>query len=370
MNKIKTKKKISITKLFTTEIGTNINRLQLFENIGVMLSANINIQRVLEDLIKVSKSKSEKAFLNNMLINLDNGIPFWKIIEESKILNRQALALIKIGEISGTLGKNLEVVLDQIRKDREFKAKIKSASLYPGIVFFLMIIVVNVIGIFILPRLSAVYSSFNTKLPLPTRVMIWLGNFMGHYGILFSTIFISSLLLIIYFLFIFRKTKFIGQAITLRFPGIGEMIKQVELSRLGLIFSNLVQSGISVPEAFSLLADSTEYVKYQKIYQILSAEIAAGKNFSAAFFIIENLDAYIPTYPRQMLINGFNTGTLAESAKKVGKIYEKKSEITLKNVEVIFEPILLLLVWVGVLFVALSVILPIYSLVGNITEMT
>jgi hypothetical protein len=83
-----------------------------------------------------------------------------------------------------------------------------------------------------------------------------------------------------------------------------------------------------------------------------------------------NINRLIPLYPRQLLVNGVRARKLHENALKIGEIYQKKNELTLKDIGTLFEPALLIIIWIGVSIFAISVIMPMYSILGNLTDIS
>ncbi|PJA94065.1 MAG: hypothetical protein CO132_00005, partial [Candidatus Kerfeldbacteria bacterium CG_4_9_14_3_um_filter_45_8] len=121
-----------------------------------------------------------------------------------------------------------------------------------------------------------------------------------------------------------------------------------------------------IVEAINSLADATALRRYQKFYRYLSTSVNDGSSIRTSLKAYPHLKSYLPSTIQQMMIAGEQSGTLPTTLVRIGKNFETKTETTTKNLSVILEPILLVIVWLGVVFVALAVVLPVYSLIGGL----
>lgn len=342
----------------------------LFENIALMILGGLNITDVLISIKEEVKSTKIKNLIQKMDDDIHNGFPIWKAFENSGLISDHLLSVIRIGEDSGRLSENIQIVVEQKARDDEFKQKLRSASMYPAFVLILMLVIALGVGIFILPRLSGIYANLQVELPFITVIMINFGNFMGQYGVIVGPAVLIVLGLLIYFIFIFKRTKFIGQNILLKTPVIKRLIQEIEISRLGYLLGTLLNAGIPLPEALGLIRDSTTYGVYRRMYAGWLENLEKGYTLRESFDLVPGTNKFLPLYPKQAIITGEKTATLGDALVRIGEIYIKKNENSTKDLSVMLEPILLMLVWTGVAFIAFAVILPIYSLVGDITNIT
>lgn len=355
---------------FTFPWTANEERQYFFESLAEMLASGIDIIVAIDSLRQESKSPRIKKLCEELKFELENGSTIWKALETRRLLPPHLLTLVKIGEESGNLAKNLKVVIDQQKKDRQFKSALRSASIYPLFVFVLMLVVGFAVALFILPRLSSVYTSLNVDLPFITKVMIELGNFFQNYGIIAVPGFFIFLGLIFYILFFNKRTKHLGQKLLLKLPIIKRLIQEVEIARMGYLVGTLLKSGFPVVDAFNILSYSATFNLYKQLYEFIAESINQGRTFKQTFESIKKIEKIMPIYPRQLIITGEKTGVLPDSFLKISEFYERKNEESIKNIGTLFEPVLLLAVWLGVAAIALAVILPIYSLIGNLTSIS
>lgn len=338
------------------------------ENLAVMITSGIDISSAITSIKQEIKSKKMLKLLDSLEEEIYSGSSLWKSLDKVKLLPTHVIALIRMGEESGRLPENLKLVVTQQRKEREFASKLQSAMIYPVIVFSLTLIIGIGIAWFLLPRLSMVFSQLKVELPLITKILISVGNFLGEFGVVVIPLSIFLIILVIYFLFFAKKTKILGESILLRLPGIGKIILETELARLGYLLGSLLQAGLIVTDSLSSLASSTTTIAYQKLYLSLEKSIEQGNSFESSFKLYKDTHRLIPIPIQQIIVTSERSGKLPEVLINIGFTFEEKQQTTTKNLIVILEPILLIIIWLGVLFVALSVILPIYSLIGGLNR--
>lgn len=370
----KKEKKISffqkLKKVFTTEIGSGGFKKYFFESLATMLASGIDIRTILKDLKAETKNKGDLALITRMQVAIENGTPIWRVAKDEKLVAEHYLALIRIGEMSGSLPENLDTIVTQIDRDRDFQNKLRSASLYPSLIGILLFIVVIVLMTFVFPKITGVYDSLNIELPTITKVMMAIGDFFSENAAWFIPTIFTTVFLIFYFLFMHPKTKKYGQMLMFKVPAIKSLIQELELARFGYLLNSLLRAGVTFPEALKLLVESTSLYQYKNLYEFIAYYIEKGYSMDVIMEAYPNINKLIPLYPRQLLINGVRARKLHENALKIGEIYQKKNELTLKDIGTLFEPALLIIIWIGVSIFAISVIMPMYSILGNLTDIS
>jgi type IV pilus assembly protein PilC len=348
--------------------GTGEDRKYFLENLSMLVNSGTGVFEALATIQKETRSKGMRRVIDFLKEDVDSGSPLWEALKKIGIFSDSEISLIRIGENSGKLSQNLKTIVLQREKDQIFYSKIRSAMLYPAIVFSLTAVVGIGVAWFILPKLSLVFNQLKMNLPWITRALIAIGTFLQKHGAITIPAVIIFLAILIYFIFVNRRTKFLGQAIMFHFPGIKELLQEVELSRFGYILGTLLDSGIPVVECLNSLANSSPTFAYRKFFAKLKEKIEEGNSFQKSFALIEKSERMIPNPVQQMIGAAENSGKLQETLLKIGEVYEGKLDNTAKNIPTILEPILLVIVWLGVVMVAMAVILPIYSLVGGLNQ--
>lgn len=338
------------------------------DNLTMLLSSGMDMLTALSTIRDDTDSKSMQKSIDTIINKIDNGSPFWRAMADAKFFPQRTLSLIKIGEETGKLPDNLALILDQQEKERSFRSKIQTALIYPGIVTSLIIVVGSGVGLFILPQLAMVFSSLNVPLPIYTKILIGFGTFLGTYGIFLIPLLLIGLLVTGFMLFVNPKTKILGEKLLLLIPGMRSVIVQIELSRCGYIIGNTLNAGITIVPAIELLEEATTFQVYKNYYKRLKATIEEGNSFQKSMSAQKMTKRLFPRSVQQMIFAAEKSGKVPETFLRIGRIYEQKADVTTKNIAVSLEPILLIIIGIGVFAVAIAVILPIYNLIGTLSS--
>lgn len=349
-------------------MGLKKEREYFINNLAMLIGSGMNILGAVDGLMLEMHSRSMRRIVAQMKEDLMNGSPFWKVLGNSNMFSERIISLVRIGEQSGRLAENLELVAIQEEKDRILASKMRSAMMYPVLVLSLTLFIGVGIAWFILPRLATVFAQLKLELPLVTRVLISTGEFLGEYGLVAVPSILFSMLCIVYVVFFFSKTRFIGQELLFNVPGIGRLLQEVEMVRFGYLLGTLLQAGLPVTQSLSSLEEAATFSRYKKFYRQLRLSIEDGNSFQKSFEKYAHTRRCIAPSVQQLIVAGEQSGNLPKTLLKVSAMFEAKTETTTKDLSVILEPLLLIIVWLGVVAVALAVILPIYNLIGGLTS--
>lgn len=341
-----------------------------FENLLMMLASGIDVAAALSALEQSVTTKAMRRIIRAMREDVEAGASLSDAISHQDLLPTQMIDLIGIGEQSGKLIENLTVVVIQLQKDKALKGKITSAMLYPMVVLSITVIVGVGIAWFLLPNLAQVFVQLHMKLPIFTVLLISFGNFLGRYGAIVVPGVIVTLVLLALIVSTVRPAKQFAQEVLFLIPGIRDVVREIELTRFGFVLGSLLSAGLPFPEALSLLAHSTTLYRYKRFYMALRQRVEEGHSFAKSIAEYPHGRALIPIPFQQLIIAAETSGKLADTLSKIGVLSEVKTDAAAKNLSVLLEPVLLVLVSLGVLWVAISVILPLYSLIGGINNGT
>ncbi len=348
--------------------GLSKDRDQFIENLSMLVLSGMSIVGAISSIVKETKTPGMKLILERMVSEIEAGSPVWKSFDRTGFFKGYTISLLRLGEESGNFAENLKVVALEEEKDREFKGKVKSALMYPIFVLTLTAVVGIGISWFILPKLAKIFTDLKLALPLITKVLLAFGIFLSKHGLVAVPIALVVIGTIAYIVFGYKKTKFIGEAIIFSIPGIKTLLMEVEVARFGYLLGTLLDAGLPVTKAIDSLAGASEVIRYKTFYLALRESIDMGNSFQKSFAAYKGIDNLIPPPIQQLIISGEKSGNLNKTLVKVGQMLEAKSDTTTKNLTIIMEPILLVIVWAGVVTVAFAVILPIYSLVGGLNN--
>ncbi|MBN1331417.1 type II secretion system F family protein [Candidatus Dojkabacteria bacterium] len=349
-------------------IRLNLNpgdKKYFLESLALLVGSGIGIADALDSIRHEVKSSAMRMLIDEMVHDIDGGSNLAEALDKASLFPSYVINLIKIGEESGNLSTNLKVIVDRQEKESDFRSKTMTAFLYPSLILSLTFGLAVFVTWFVLPRLTNIFNSLDIDPPLLTRIFIQIGEFLDTSGDVAVPIFVAAVVSLVFFLFGFSKTKFIGEELLLRFPGVNTLIVETEISRFAFVLGTLLEAGLPIEDALRSLADIKTTRRFSRFYRKLASDIPKGDSFSQSFASIKGLNRIFPRPIQQMIISAEKSAELPGILLKLGEIYEKRLENTTKNLAVMLEPILLVIVWLGVLLLAVAIILPIYSLVGN-----
>ena len=361
MEKIKSKK-IKAWLAPIIYFGLKNKAYDFIENLSYFLSAGMSIADALISIKEETRSWRMRRVIERIESDIAEGMPLSESFANQNFFGPNIVALINSGELSGNLVKNLKLAVLLNDEDKRLKSKLNSSLLYGTIIMVITVIVGAGTAWYVLPRIAEVYSEMNVELPFLTRMLIRLGEFLAHYGYLVVPIFFLLIAMILYFLFSFPKTKFIGHFFLFHLPFVGELIRESEVTRFGYLLGNMMETGLPITEALRVLPGTTTFKNYKKMYKYLEDRISEGLS------LLDSLKAYpgtrrlFPGSVIQMLSSAEKSGKLAETLIRISTLYEAKLENTSRNLPLVMEPIILIFVGLGVALFVLATILPIYNL--------
>ncbi len=339
-------------------------KIVFIEDLQIMMKSGIAGPRALKIIAKQNKNPKFKKILEEIATAVESGKSLHEAMEPyPKIFSHIFISMVKVGEVSGNLEKSLEYLAIQLEREADLKSKTKGAMIYPGVIVSAMIIIGLLMAIFVLPKLTSVFKDFDMKLPLATRVVIAISDFMGNNAFIVLSLFVAVTGSLIYYV----RTP-IGQQtidfILLKFPIISPIVKKINLARSSRVLSSMMGSGIAIVEGLQISSEAVGNVFYQRALAEASNEVKLGKPVTATLSKYEWL---FPEIVVQMLEVGEETGTMETILQQLATHYESEVDNTMRNLSSIIEPLLLLLIGGVVGILALALISPIYNISQSIT---
>lgn len=340
----------------------NFNDLVDFtRQIAIMLNAGLT----LIDSLSILKKQVQKPALLNLISKIDFDIKSGSSFSSSlkkfpNMFPSLYVALVKSGEASGKLGEILLKLADNLEKEREFKSKLKGALIYPVIILIAMFIVMFIMITFVIPKLLNLYKDFNMNLPLTTQILIIISSF----SVRFWPLIILTIVGIGYLINRYLKTtqgKEIFDNFLLKLPVIGKTIAISALVNSTRTLAILVSSGVSILEALEIVVDTSDNIVFQKAFKNIIKKVEKGQSLGEAM----SQEEVFPPILVQMTIVGEQTGNLDDTMFRLSKYFEIESEIAIKSMTTLIEPLILVILGFGVGFLVMSVITPIYNLTSS-----
>lgn len=340
-----------------------LNKISFTRNLQLMIKAGLSITSSLEILVKQTTNKKFKKIILEIKNQVEQGKSFAdSLAMYPKVFSQLYVSTIRMAELSGKLEEVLEELAIQMKKDRELINKVTGALIYPIIVLITLVGVVVLMFIFVLPQLVTTLKELEVDLPITTNILIAVSQVIIDYGLFFSIFIVAGII----GLFFYGRTSS-GRRnvhiILLKLPIIGEIIKKVNLARFARSESTLLKSGINIVKSLQVTGDVMGNLIYKESMQVATKKIKKGLRLATC---LEKYGNIYPPLVTQMLVVGEETGTLDDILKELADFYETEVSRTMDNLSSIIEPVLMIILGIGVAIIAMAIISPIYSLVGSI----
>lgn len=341
-----------------------IDKITFCRYLSSMLSSGLSISEGIEVLREETKHPLMRRILGDMIYSLEQGQQLSSVFERyPQVFEPFFLTLTKAGEVSGKLAEVFKYLETELKSEYNLNSKIKGALLYPSVVFSAMIGIGILMFFFVLPQIGKVF--LNLKLPLPffTKLLFTISINLSKQMV---PIIVMTILVIIGAFFALKK-KQVRQTLFLLIrpiPLIKNMIKRIDLARFNRIFSTLLRSAVPITEALEISFNSLTWYEYRELAKKFPDAIRKGKQLSS----VMKEHHVFPSLMSQMVTAGEKTGQLDATLSDLASFYEQEVEEELKNLTQILEPILMLLVGISVGVMILSIIAPIYSVVGSFQQ--
>ncbi len=337
----------------------------VIESLSMLLLSGVTVGEAIASISAEIPKKQTREIMLQMQNSIDEGVPFAVALEQTGLFSPSVITLIEVGESTGKLPENLKVVAAQMHKNNSMNAKIKSAMLYPAFLISLLFVVGTGIGVFLLPKLLSVITGLQIEVGLMTKILIVVGTLFGRYGLIFAAGVVVTVILSSVAVKKSATARAISEAILFRIPGVKKLLFETEIARFGFVLGTLLDAGLPVVTALQSLAASMSTRRYARFAGEMRDRVDEGDSFGK-ILLDQKYRKLLPGTICQIVVSAEKSGNLSSSLLKVGVNYEDKADITARNLETLLEPIVLVLIAGAVLFVALAVFLPIYSLIGNL----
>jgi type IV pilus assembly protein PilC len=345
-----------------TLFGSGVKRQQIItmaRNLSAMLSAGLALARSLSVIERQSSNKHLKVIVTEVSANISKGSSFNEALAaHPKVFSKLLIAMVKAGEESGGLAEALSIVALQMERAEELSRKIKGAMIYPSVVLTAIVIVGVLMLTFVVPTLTSTFKALGVELPLSTRIITAVSDFMVAHFILVVCILVAfGVGTVAFTRSAYGKATLIQGA--LHVPVIGELVRETFAARASRTLASLLSSGVPVLNALSITEEVVGTPVFAKVIGEAQERVKKGDLLSAAF--IDHPKLY-PILMSDMVSVGEETGKLSEMLKQVAEFYEKDVEQKTKDLSTIIEPVLMIVIGIAVGIFAVAMIGPIYSL--------
>ncbi len=352
---------------FRTSLGGGISmgdfdRINFTDHLASMIGAGSPIRDALEAFSEDDQKKSE--LIGRIVQDIERGRKLSQSLARfPNIFSPLYLALVRAGEISGSLDETLLYLSNELRREYEFKARVKSAMFYPILVICVSVAVIIFVITTVIPRVSDVAKSMGTDMPFMTKMVVSGSDFFrAHLLALFLTL-VSGIIALSY---LFKDEKFRDKLKNrlLYLPLVGGVIKKYTLARLLRIIGSCVRYGIPLPSAFEAAEDVVNNPTYKEAIVRMNKKITKGESLAKALSTENKL--LFPGIIIRSIKGAEKTGTLDSTLNRLSVQYELEVDRDLKRATELIEPLMIVILGVIVLGIAVSVIAPIYQLTSSL----
>lgn len=328
--------------------------------LSTMISAGLPLVNALR-ILKTQSSAAMKTVIEKVLSEVEGGSSLAEALEVSGGgFTSVYLAMVRAGESAGVLDQVLKKLADALDKQREFKSKTKGAMVYPMIIIIGIVVISAIMMVFVVPKLTAMYKDFGAELPTPTKILMGLSDFaIKFWYVIFvlgglGYVMISN----------WAKTEvgsLIIEQLTFKIPIWGKLRKDVILTEFARTVSVLLGAGIPILDTLQIVSQTLGSKVYGADVRQAATMVEKGVSLAEA---IQSLEVFPPILG-QMISVGEETGKLDEVLAKLATFYEGESETKIKALTTAIEPMIMVVMGVGVGFLVIAVIMPIYNLTSQ-----
>ncbi|MGQ9617467.1 MAG: type II secretion system F family protein [Candidatus Aminicenantia bacterium] len=331
-------------------------------HLSTSLEAGIALITAIRDFAESTENIKFKEVLMDIVKQLEAGAFLSDAMSKyPRVFSELYVNILRAGEATGNMDMVLKDLIKFLEWQEEINSQIKQASIYPSFVISLIIGVIIIMMTFTLPKFFPILKSFNVELPLPTKIVMGVSNFFIKSWYIILAILVAFIVTYI----LTNKTKEgrkFWDSIKLSLPIFGNLNKKVALSRFSHYLSILYRAGIGIVQALYIVEKIVGNAIIAEEIKNLRGGVIRGESLSEGM----KKSANFPPLVTRMIEVGEDTGKLDESLNKVSEYYDREVPATIRRFFAILEPTMIVLLGGMVLFMALSIFLPMYRLTSTI----
>jgi type IV pilus assembly protein PilC len=346
-----------------TFFGVSTQDLVLFSRqLATFLKVGVPITDAIRLLRSGTRSGAFKAALDDINDDLDEGESFSiAISHHPTIFNQLYIDMVRAAEYSGSLDRVLLQIGIYLQRQDSALRKLRSAMIYPAIIMTLAVVVCGVLIVVVLPNFVSLFNEFHSALPLPTQMLLAVGEFAQVWRLQI----VVGALIAVFAIFLFMQTRtgriFWDYAI-LRIPVLGTIVVFSIVERFTRTLGTMLRAGIPISQTFDVAAASAGNIRYRRGLESVRLRMVTGDGFSDP---LAATGLFMPMVLRMVRV-GEETGTLDQSLEQIADFLAEEMDYKVRNMIALMEPSLVIAVGGAVGFVAVSVILPMYGLLRTV----
>jgi len=326
--------------------------------LGTLLQAGVTLPEALAALTDQVESQRFKGILSDIAEKVNQGSSLAdSMAAYPKAFPPLYVNMIRAGEASGALETVLFRLAEFLEKQLEIKGKISSAMLYPVVLSVLGAAIITLLMVGIVPKITGMFADMNADLPWNTRLLIWSSDTISSYWW-------AIILLAWGAVWLFRRWRrtesgrWAGDAIVLRLPVVGELVRKIAISRFSLTLSTLLSSGVQLLQALDIVRSLLGNVVLEDVIAKARDNIREGENIAPAL----KRSGHFPPLVTHMIAVGERSGQLEQMLGDVARTYDRETNTSIQRLTGLLEPLMIVFMGIGVGFVVFSIMQPIMML--------
>jgi type IV pilus assembly protein PilC len=350
----------------TRDLGGGVKRAELMHlsrQLGAFVHAGLPLIEAVRVLGEESKNSTVKSMMADVEEGLRRGEPISTCLDRHpKVFPTYYRGIMRSAELTG----QLDVVLDQLatylERDLEARRKVSSALTYPSVVAGMSIVTVVVLAAFVLPKFKVFFASLNAKLPLPTRILLAITDFLTHWwwAVLGG---IAAVALLIFLILQTEGGRYTRDRLALRLPLVGETIRIALVERFCRVLSSMAAAGVPLPEALAVATQSLRNRVFTRTLTSVGEAMLRGEGLAGPL----SRAALFPPTASRMIRVGEETGTLDAQLAVTAHYYEGELDHRLKRLTGYFEPAVIIFMGLIVGFVAVAMVSAMYGIYNQVS---
>ncbi|MFH1442232.1 MAG: type II secretion system F family protein [Candidatus Omnitrophota bacterium] len=324
-----------------------------------LIKAGLPLLSSLTAISEQAKSKYFKTIIQEVTNDIRGGLSFSDALKKhSRVFGDMYVSMIKAAETGGSMTEILSRLTSLLEQESDTRSRIKAATRYPILAFFVLCVAFIIVVTFVIPRFAVIYSQMHAALPLPTRILIGLNVLITKKWYLFLLMIAGAVFS--FFKFInSKKGRVIWDSLKLKVPVLGPLVTMLTMARFSRITALLMKSGVPILEVLDLSAKTSGNIIISRAIESIKASVNQGKGISEPM----RLSGLFPVIVIQMVAIGEETGKVDELLLSVADYYDLESGYMIKNLTTYIEPIMIFILAVMVLVMALAIFLPMWNLI-------
>lgn len=326
--------------------------------LSVMVSASVPLTDAVRNIGKQTENPQLRSILSDLATEIEGGARLSDALERhSKVFSGFFINMVRSGETTGQLAEVLEYLADQQEKDYDLSAKIKGAMIYPLFIIGTMVAVGFVMMTFVVPKLTAVLTEANVELPLSTRMLIATSNFFQDFWYLVILMIIGAAIGFKAWISTLNG-RVMWDGIKMKIPIFGSLFRQMYVVRFARSLSTLTKGGVDLVNALEVVSGVIGNEVWKRVVYETIREVNDGNSIVTAF----QRYPFVPTMMVQMLSVGESTGRTHDILARLSTFYSREIDNIVANMTKLIEPIVLVILGLGVGVLVSAILLPLYQL--------